>query len=192
MMKKTTFLASIAFAFTLLFSTGANAQNFNGLDKSPLDLIVRRPKENHREVLETASLSTVEGLVGDMWKVRPSSRTSDKSAHPDMQLNIMNSRVISLVAKSDDRWKLAGDQIFLDLDLSKENLPAGTQLQIGETIIEVTAEPHTGCKKFVARFGLDAMKFVNSEIGKRYQMRGINAKVVKGGTIKKGDLATKV
>ena len=161
-------------------------------DKSPLDLIVRRPKENHREVLETASLSTVEGLVGDMWKVRPSSRTSDKSAHPDMQLNIMNSRVISLVAKSDDRWKLAGDQIFLDLDLSKENLPAGTQLQIDEMIIEVTAEPHTGCKKFVARFGLDAMKFVNSEIGKRYQMRGINAKVVKGGTIKKGDLATKV
>ena len=161
-------------------------------DKSPLDLIVRRPQENHREVLETGTLTTQDGLVGDMWKVRPSSRTSDKSAHPDMQLNIMNSRVIGLIAKSEDRWKLAGDQLFLDLDLSKENLPAGTQLQIGDSIIEVTAQPHTGCKKFVARFGLDAMKFVNSEIGKRYQMRGINAKVIKGGKIAKGDLARKV
>lgn len=161
-------------------------------DRSPLDLIVRRPEENLREVLESGTLSTEEGLVGDMWKRRPSSRTPDKSAHTDMQLNIMNSRVISLIARDNDRWKLAGDQLFLDLDLSKDNLPAGTQLEIGEAIIEVTAEPHTGCKKFVARFGLDAMKFVNSEIGKRHQMRGINAKVIKGGIINKGDLAIKV
>ena len=161
-------------------------------DKSPIDLIVRRPAENEREVLNTGMLSTTDGLEGDMWKVRPSSRTPDKTAHPDMQLNIMNTRVISLIARSEERWKLAGDQLYLDLDLSKENLPAGTQLKIGEAIIEVTPQPHTGCKKFVARFGLDAMKFVNSEIGKRYQMRGINAKVVKGGKISKGDLATKV
>jgi hypothetical protein len=161
-------------------------------DKSRLDLIVRRPQENHREVLEAGMLSTEDGLFGDMWKIRPSSRTPDKSAHPDMQLNIMNSRVIGLIARSDERWKLAGDQLFLDLDLSKENLPAGTQLQIGEAIIEVTAQPHTGCKKFVARFGLDAMKFVNSKIGKRYQMRGINAKVIKNGIIHKGDLAYKI
>ena len=161
-------------------------------DKSPLDLLVRRPKENHREVLETGELSTTEGLVGDMWKIRPSNRTPDKSAHPDMQLNIMNSRVISLIARSEDRWKLAGDQMFFDLDLSKENLPAGTQLKIGEAIIEVTAQPHTGCKKFVARFGLDAMKFVNSKIGKRHQMRGINAKVIHGGAINIGDIVQKI
>ncbi len=161
-------------------------------DKSPLDLIVRRPKENHREVLDTGILSTDDGLVGDMWKIRPSSLTPDKSAHPDMQLNIMSSRVISLIARSDERWKLAGDQLFFDLDLSKENLPAGTQLKLGDAIIEVTSQPHTGCKKFVARFGLDAMKFVNSEIGKRYQMRGINAKVIQGGKISKGDIATKL
>ena len=154
-------------------------------NNSPLDLLVRRPKENHREVLDSGMLSTEDGLVGDMWKIRPSNRTPDKSAHPEMQLNIMNSRVISLIARSDDRWKLAGDQLFFDLDLSKENLPPGTQLQIGNAIIEVTAQPHTGCKKFVARFGLDAMKFVNSEIGKRHQMRGINAKVVQSGQIKK-------
>lgn len=161
-------------------------------DKSPLDLIVRRPEENHREVLESGTLSTTDGLVGDMWKRRPSSRTPDKTAHPDMQLNIMNSRVIGLIAKSKERWKLAGDQLYLDLDLSKENLPAGTRLKIGKAIIEVTPQPHTGCKKFVARFGLDAMKFVNSEIGKRHQMRGINAKVVQSGEIYKGDIVTKL
>jgi len=109
-----------------------------------------------------------------------------------MQLNIMNSRVIDLVATTKDRWPLAGDQIYVDLDLSKENLPAGTQLQLGTAIIEVSAAPHTGCKKFVARFGLEAMKFVNSGPGKKMCLRGINAKVVRSGTFSVGDLLCKM
>ena len=161
-------------------------------NEAPLDLIVRRPKENHREVLEEGFLNTTDGLEGDMWKVRPSSRTPDKSPHPDMQLNIMNSRIIGLIAREKERWKWAGDQLYLDMNLSKDNLPAGTQLKVGEAVIEVTSQPHTGCKKFVERFGLDAMKFVNSEVGKKLQLRGINAKVVKAGKIKHGDLMTKL
>ncbi len=109
-----------------------------------------------------------------------------------MQLNIMNSRVIDLVAVSEDRWPLAGDQIFIDLDLSKDNLPSGTRLQLGTAIIEVTEIPHTGCKKFVARFGLEAMKFVNSGLGKKLCLRGINARVVKSGTFKVGDTGRKL
>jgi hypothetical protein len=161
-------------------------------DKAALDLIVIRPKENERKVLQEGMLSTTDGLEGDMWKGRPSSRTPDKSAHPDMQLNIMNSRIIDVIAQEKERWQLAGDQLFVDLDLSKENLPAGTQLKVGDAIIEVTAQPHLGCKKFVSRFGLDAMKFVNSEIGKKHQLRGINAKVIKSGKIKLGDLMERI
>jgi MOSC domain-containing protein YiiM len=108
-----------------------------------------------------------------------------------MQLNIMNSRVIALVAQNKERWQLAGDQLFINMDLSAENLPPGTRLAIGSAVIEVTAQPHTGCKKFVARFGLEAMKFVNSPLGKQLHLRGINAKVVQPGVIHVGDMVKK-
>jgi len=161
-------------------------------DRGALRLIVRRPRISAREVVDEAQLDVIEGVVGDTWKVRSSSRTGDGSAHPDMQLNIMNARVIALLAQSEDRWPLAGDQLFLELDLTPDNLPAGTRLALGSAIIEVTPQPHTGCGKFADRFGVDATKFVNSKEGRRLNLRGINAKVVRSGTIRVGDVATKL
>ena len=158
-------------------------------DEGLLHLIVRRPEVNTRELLEEAELNPIVGLVGDTWNMRSSKRTPDGSPHPEMQINVMNSRVIALVAQERERWHLAGDQLFVDLDLSGENLPPGTRLAVGSAILEVTPMPHTGCEKFVARFGLDAMKFVNSEVGKELCLRGINAKVVQEGTIRVGDTA---
>jgi hypothetical protein len=154
-----------------------------------LRLIVRRPQVGEREVLDEGELDLLEGLMGDTWGIRGSSRTSDGSSHPDMQLNIMNSRVIALVAQESERWPLAGDQLYIDMDLSIDNLPPGTRLALGSAVIEVTAEPHTGCKKFVARFGQDAMRFVNSPLGRQLNLRGINAKVVQPGVIRVGDVA---
>jgi hypothetical protein len=161
-------------------------------DEGLLELIVRRPLTDVREVLEEGELHLAEGLVGDSWSKRGSSRTSDGSAHPEMQLNIMNARAIALIAQHKDIWPLAGDQLFIDMDLSAENLPAGTRLALGSAVIEVTAQPHTGCKKFVARFGLDAMKFVNSAVGKQLNLRGINAKVVQPGAIRVGYTVRKI
>jgi hypothetical protein len=161
-------------------------------DEGVLQLIVRRPRIEEREVLEEGELDPVKGLVGDSWINRGSSRTADGSAHPDMQLNIINARVAALVAQDKDRWQLAGDQLYLDMDLSAENLPPGTQLAIGSAVIEVTAPPHTGCKKFVSRFGLDAMKFVNSSVGRELHLRGINARVVQPGVIRVGQVARKL
>jgi len=161
-------------------------------DRGVLNLIVRRPETDQREVLKEASLDPAHGLVGDNWLTRGSRATDDGSAHPEMQLNIMNSRVIALVAQQPERWALAGDQLYIDMDLSRENLPPGTRLTIGSAIIEVTSEPHTGCKKFVARFGLDAMLFVNSGLGKKLNLRGINAKVIQAGTIRTDDVAEKI
>ena len=171
-----------------------------GLDhirESPKDggfvaMIVRRPTVDAREVLNEAELSTVDGLVGDSWNVRPSSKTADGSPHPEMQINIMNARAVDLVSQNKERWPLAGDQLFLDMDLSKSNLPAGARISIGSAVLEVTAPPHTGCQKFVSRFGVDAMKFVNSEVGRELCLRGINAKVVQDGTIRVGDTAKKI
>ena len=161
-------------------------------DSGPLELIVRRPRVDEREVLAEGELHPSEGLVGDSWKERGSSRTSDGSAHPEMQLNIMNARVIALVAQGRERWPLAGDQLYMDLDLSGENLPAGTRLALGEALIEVTPQPHTGCKKFVERFGLEAMKFVNSAVGRELNLRGVNARVIRRGLIRVGDVARKI
>ena len=160
-------------------------------DEGVVELIVRRPQIEEREVLEEGELSLLEGLVGDSWKMRASSHMPDGLPHPEMQLNVMNSRVVALVAQSKERWPLAGDQLYLDLDLSAENLPAGTRLALGTAIIEVTAPPHTGCKKFVSRFGLDAMKFVHSPFGKELHLRGINAKVIKPGVFRVGDVVKK-
>lgn len=161
-------------------------------DQGTVEMIVRRPDTDGREELSRGELDTVEGLAGDNWARRGSSGTVDGSAHPEMQLNIMNSRVVDLVAVTKDRWPLAGDQIYVDLDLSKENLPAGTQLELGTAVIEVTSPPHTGCKKFAARFGVEAMKFVNSGRGKELCFRGINAKVVQPGSFEVGDVMSKI
>jgi hypothetical protein len=161
-------------------------------DDGVIALIVRRPQVDAREVLEEGELDLVEGLVGDTWKVRGSSRTPDGAAHPDMQLNIMNARVIALLAREKDRWPLAGDQLFIDMDVSSENLPPGTRLALGSAVIEVTDQPHTGCKKFEARFGLDALKFVNSPLGRQLQLRGVNAKVTQPGVIRVGDSVKKI
>ena len=171
-----------------------------GLDeirKSPketgvLQLIVRRPRIDAREVLQEGQLDPAVGLVGDTWNARGSRRTSDGSPHPDMQLNIMNARAAQLVAGDTSRWTLAGDQLFLDMDLSKDNLPAGTRMALGSSVIEVTEPPHTGCGKFRARYGVEAMTFVNSPIGRALCLRGINAKVVQPGTIRVGDTAKKL
>lgn len=155
-------------------------------------MLVRRPEIGEREVLETGELDLKVGLVGDNWKTRGSSRTTDGFGHPEMQINIMNSRSIALLATRKEHWQLAGDQLFIDLHLSDENLPCGSRLKIGEAIIEVTPIPHNGCKKFTARFGVEAVKFVNSEIGKKLHLRGINAKVIKAGKITVGDFVTKI
>ncbi|MEX2270655.1 MAG: hypothetical protein WD690_04260 [Vicinamibacterales bacterium] len=162
-------------------------------DAGELKLIVRRPGVGHREVLDEGQLDTGEGLVGDTWRFRASSRMPDKtSPHPDTQINIMNARAIALVAKDPARWALAGDQLYIDLDLSQRNLPAGTRIAIGSAILEVTSPPHTGCGKFVERFGLDAMTFVNSPVGRELCLRGINARVVHNGIVRRGDVARKI
>jgi hypothetical protein len=157
-----------------------------------LEMIVRRPQTGEREVLAVGELDLIEGLVGDNWRTRGSSLTADGSAHPEMQLNIMNSRVIALVAQNEGRWQLAGDQLFIDLDLSAENLTPGSRLAIGSAVIEVSAQPHKGCQKFVERFGVEAMKFVNSSAGRQLRLRGINARVVQAGVVRVGDRVKKI
>ncbi|HUQ40747.1 MAG TPA: hypothetical protein VM030_11400 [Acidimicrobiales bacterium] len=161
-------------------------------DAGRLELIVARPDLLQRAVLEEGRLDPALGLEGDTWSVRPSKRTPDGSPHPDMQLNVMNARAAALFAVTPDRWALAGDQLYVDLDLTPENLPAGTRLQLGSAVIEVTDQPHNGCPKFVERFGADALRFVMSPVGKELRLRGINARVVTAGTVRRGDTVTKV
>jgi hypothetical protein len=157
-----------------------------------LKLIARRPRDDERETLEAGQLNLRSGLEGDNWSTRGSSSTTDGTANPDMQLTLMNSRVIALVAGDKDRWPLAGDQLYVDLDLSAENMPPGTRLAVGAAVVEVSAQPHTGCSKFIARFGLDAQKFVNSPARKQLHLRGINAKVIQLGTTHVGDIVRKI
>ena len=153
-------------------------------DAGTLDMIVRRPSVGEREVLEIAELDTTVGLVGDSWLDR-------ETVDPDAQLNIMNARMAVLLAPDEMGRSLAGDQLYLDIDFSDANLPIGSRLQVGDAIIEITPKPHTGCKKFAARFGPEVTRFVNTGAGKELHLRGVCAKVVQGGTIRRGDAVTK-
>jgi hypothetical protein len=159
-------------------------------DDGVVDLIVRRPAVDGRELLDEAELDPDAGLVGDNWSSKPSLATG--APNPLAQLTLINARVSALVALDDDeRRALAGDQLHVDLDLSYRNIPPGTRLQIGEAVIEITAEPHTGCGKFSSRFGVDALKWTNSPLGRDLNLRGINARVVKGGLVRRGDRIVK-
>jgi MOSC domain-containing protein YiiM len=161
-------------------------------DQGTLDWIACRPAVGERTVLDTAALDVDGGLVGDSWTARPSSKMPDRRPHPDAQVTLMNARVIALIAGDRDRWAIAGDQLYVDLDLSLDNLPAGTRLQIGDAVLEVTALPHTGCAKFSARFGSEALRWVNTPTGRALNLRGIYVRVVTAGQVRRGDSIRKL
>ena len=161
-------------------------------DVGTVELIVRRPGFGEREVLSEGVLDPAVGLVGDTWDVRPSKRTPDGSPHPDMQLNLIGARFSRLLSSDVDHRALAGDQLHLDLDLSEDNLPPGTRLALGDAVIEITEQPHRGCPKFRERFGVEALRLVNSPEGRALHLRGVNAKVVTAGVVRTGDRVLKV
>jgi hypothetical protein len=161
-------------------------------DEGRIELIVRRPAVDARETVTEATLDPVEGLVGDCWRERGSASMPDGSANPKAQLTLMNARVAALVAGAPDRIPLAGDQFYVDLDITAANTPPGTRLALGSAVIEVSDEPHTGCRKFFDRFGNDAHRFVNSKDDRTLNLRGINAFVVTGGVVRAGDRIVKV
>ncbi len=161
-------------------------------DNGPLVKIVRRPGVDQREVIAEGELDVDLGLVGDNWKARPNPTTPDGKADPVAQITIINARLLALLAGPEERWRLAGDQLLIDLDMSIENLPPGTRLSIGSAVIEISEKPHTGCAKFAARFGQDALRFISTPEGRARRLRGVNTRVVQSGTIRAGDVAVKL
>jgi MOSC domain-containing protein YiiM len=153
-------------------------------ESGSVELIVRRPLEEEREVLDEAELDPEQGVVGDRWHAGGTGKR-------ERQLTLMNARAAALIAQTRERWPLAGDQLYVDLDLSGAHLPPGTRLEVGSAVVEVTPEPHTGCGKFSRRFGVDALKFVNSPSGRELNARGINARIVTAGTVRTGDVIRK-
>jgi MOSC domain-containing protein YiiM len=153
-------------------------------DLGRVELVTRRPAEGERELLDEAQLDLERGLVGDRWSL---GRSHGRAPNLDAQLTLMSTRAAELVAGSRDRWHLAGDQLYVELDISEENLPPGTRLAVGTAVLEVSHEPHTGCKKFVSRFGMDAMLFVNSPAGRALRLRGMNTRIVEPGVVRPGD-----
>jgi hypothetical protein len=161
-------------------------------DEGTVQLVVRRPSAGEREILAEGRLDTVAGLVGDNWLSRATSRAIAAGRHLEAQINVMSARMVALLADNPDEQAYAGDQLYLDLDISTTNLPAGSRLAFGEPgagggVIEISAKPHNGCAKFTARFGDEAMLFVNSEAGKQLRLRGFNARVVRSGPVRPGD-----
>lgn len=160
-------------------------------DGGLVELIVLRPLPERRETAEAAALDLDDGVVGDSWRSRGSSSRPDGSANPEAQVTIMSTRVLAAIEPDRSRWPLAGDQLLVDADLSVANLPAGTRLAIGDAVLVVSETPHTGCAKFSARFGSDALRWINSPLGRELRMRGLNARIVRGGTVRIGDAVRK-
>jgi MOSC domain-containing protein YiiM len=161
-------------------------------DAGTVELIARRPAEDEREVLTEGWLGLHDGLEGDTWRPRGSRHTPDGGPDAEAQLTLMNARAARAIAGERERWALAGDQLYVDLDLSLTNLPPGSRLQIGSAVIELSEKPHTGCAKFSARFGNDALRFVNSPVGRELRLRGANCRVVMAGIVRPGDAIRKL
>ncbi len=160
-------------------------------DAGTVTLVVARPGAGQRVELAEGHLDPEVGLVGDDWRVRGSRRTEDGSAEVERQLTLMNDRAATLFAVDPARRALAGDQLYVDLDLSEAGLPAGARLQVGTAVVEITEKPHTGCAKFVDRFGPAAARLVNQPEGRALRLRGVNARVVEAGTVRPGDAVTR-
>jgi MOSC domain-containing protein YiiM len=156
-----------------------------------VEMIVSRPATDERRVLEEGVLDKTHGLHGDSWETR-SARTPDGGPDPLRQITLMNSRALASIAGDRDRWQFAGDQLIVDLDLSIDSLPAGTRLQIGEAVAEVTEPPHTGCAKFAGRFGADALAWANGPTGRQQRRRGMHARVLESGCVRPGDAIRKL
>jgi MOSC domain-containing protein YiiM len=161
-------------------------------DGGRLEAIVRRPAIDVRESIETGRLDLAAGLDGDNWAARGSRSSPDGAADPRAQVTLISVRVLAAIERDRTRWPLAGDQLYVDLDLSIENLPAGSRLAVGDAVLEVTEEPHTGCSKFRARFGSEALKFVNQPPGRDLRLRGVNTRVVTPGRVRAGDPISKL
>jgi MOSC domain-containing protein YiiM len=157
-----------------------------------VELIVRRPAIGAREILEEATIDPAVGVVGDTWNIRPSSSMPDRTPHPEKQVTLMGVRAVAAVAGGRENWPIAGDQLFIDLDLGLANLPPGTRLAAGTAVLEVSAAPHTGCAKFTERFGSAASRWLNTPTGRSLNLRGINAKVITGGVVRRGDSIRKL
>jgi MOSC domain-containing protein YiiM len=158
-------------------------------DAGPVEMIVRRPAEDQREVVDSAVLSTEHGLVGDRWA---HNLNSDGEPYFLSQLTLMNARVADAVAVTRDRWPLAGDQIYVDMDISVENLPPGSRIRVGSAVVEISEVPHTGCSKFAGRFGKEALRFANVGVGRDNRFRGVNARIVENGSVSVGDETIKI
>ena len=172
-------------------------EGLSGIMQSPQDrgllrAIVIRPETDARVSLQQCQLSPEGGVHGDNWARGCWMSLPDGRPHPDVQVTIMNARTIALIAHDEARWPLAGDNLFVDLDLSGENLPPGTRLTVGAALLEITAVPHKGCRKFAERYGVDATRFVNSRNGLRLHLRGIYARIVEPGLITVGDAVAKL
>ena len=158
-------------------------------DQGQLLLIVRRPAVDEREIVDEARLDPDHGLVGDRWALRDVARTP---AYLAAQLTVINTRLLAAIEPDRTRWPLAGDQLYVDFDLCEDHLPVGSRLAIGSAAIEISDQPHTGCSKFSARFGSEALRWINSPLGRAHRLRGLNARVVEAGTVRQGDLVRRV
>jgi hypothetical protein len=181
----------MAHAMLNVLEAGLDVVRRSPPDHGRVELIVRRPANGQREVIDEATIDPVVGLVGDNWSTRGSKTTEDGSADPDAQLTLMNARAALLIATDPERRVLCGDQLYIDFDLSATNIPPGTRLAVGSAVLEITGLPHLGCGKFVKRFGADAAKWVNSDAGRELRLRGANARVITPGIIRAGDRVSK-
>ena len=163
-----------------------DAAEMSPADGGTVEMIVRRPRQDQREALDEARLTAEDGLSGDNWRARVGA-----DSDPQTQITMMNSRVAQLITDDKSRWAEAGDQLFIDLDISKANLPPGTKLRIGDALLEIAVKPHTGCAKFAKRFGAPARKWVMSDEGKEERLRGVYARVIRDGVVRVGDAIEK-
>jgi hypothetical protein len=152
-----------------------------GIGRGQLHLIVVRTGGGAHTTPAQVAISPKRGLDGDRWSKTPKREV-------DGQVSLMDARVASLLVGGErDRLHLPGDNFHVDLDLGEAALPVGSQLRLGTALLEITALPHAGCAKFRARFGDDALRWVNHRSFRARRLRGVFCRILEGGVASLGD-----
>jgi hypothetical protein len=156
-----------------------------------VEALFSRPAPGKRLDLPALEVSVSGGIAGDHWSLGCWKTLPDGSPDPDVQVSLMNRRMLHLIAGARDNWARAGNNIIVDMDLSIDNLPIGQRLRVGTAELEIGPVANTGCDFFIERYGRDACVFVNTGIAKQKRLRGVYARVVKDGQIRIGDIIRK-
>lgn len=161
-------------------------------DGAAIEMLCLRPAMGERRFVDEIHVTREEGIPGERWLTQPWMRLPGGQPDPAIQVSFLQRRVLDLVWRDREGTPHPGDTFVVDMDLSEANLPAGSLLQVGSAVLEVSTVFNNACAKWKKRYGDDALDWVRAYENKEFRPRGVLAKVHRDGVFRAGDRLTRI